>query len=112
LLALPLALALSAGAPPTPVTVALANYRFEPAIIRLHHGQPYVLHLVNQSDRSHNFVAPHFLMAAAAGRAAVELPAGQIADLPILAPAPGRYPVKCTHFTHAMRGMKAVILVD
>ena len=111
-LSLPLLFGLSAAPPATPVTVALANYRFDPPTIRLRHGQPYVLHLVNRSDRKHNFVAPEFLIAAGAGRRAVEVSDGAVADVAIIAPAAGVYTVKCTHFTHAWRGMKGSIVVE
>ena len=102
-----LALPLIGAAPaPTTVTIALENDRFEPAAIRLHHGQPYVLHLVNRSTRGHNFVAPALLARK------VEVPARSSANVAIVAPAAGRYALKCTHFTHAMRGMKGEIVVD
>jgi plastocyanin len=105
-------LALAGAAPPAAVTVNLTNYRFNPAIIQLEHGQPYRLHLVNASTRKHNFVAPEFLVAAGAGRRAVEVPDGGVADIAIIAPAAGAYKVKCTHFTHALRGMKGRILIE
>ena len=103
LLAMPL---VGAAPAPTDVTVQLSNYRFDPAPLRLHHGQPYLLHLVNGSTRGHNFVAPALLARK------VEVPSGATVNVPIVAPAAGRYPVKCTHFTHAMRGMKSEIIVD
>ena len=113
ILALALPLPLSAASPaPTHVTVALSNYRFDPAPIRLRRGQPYVLHLVNRSGRGHNFVAPSFFAAAGTGHSKYEVPPGGGANVAITAPAPGRYKVKCTHFTHAMRGMKTEIIVD
>ena len=108
-----LALPLIGAAPaPTAITIALENYRFEPAAIRLHHGQPYVLHLVNRSTRGHNFVAPAFLAAAGAGARKIEVESGATAEVAIVAPAAGRYEVKCTHFTHAMRGMTGEIVVE
>jgi plastocyanin len=109
---LPLSSGRAASPPPTTVTIALANYRYDPPTIRLRHGQPYVLHLVNRSGRKHNFVAPEFLVAAGAGRRAVEVSDGAVADIPIIAPAAGVYKVKCTHFTHALRGMKGNIIVE
>jgi uncharacterized cupredoxin-like copper-binding protein len=111
-LLMPLSSGLAASPPPATVTIALSNYRYDPAAIRLRHGQPYVLHLVNRSGAKHNFVAPEFLLAAGAGRRAIEVPAGAVADVAIVAPAAGVYKVKCTHFTHALRGMKGRILVE
>ena len=102
----------AAALPPKTVTIELSNYRYDPAVIRLRQGQPYVLHLVNRSGRRHNFVAPEFLVASGAGRRAIEVPAGAVADVSITAPAAGRYAVKCTHFTHALRGMKGRIVVE
>ena len=107
ILAVALPLPLGAASPaPTHLTIALSNFRFDPAPIRLKRGQPYVLHLVNRSGRKHNFVAPVLLRRGAAPVARqVEVPAGGSANVAIVAPAAGRYKVKCTHFTHAMRGM-------
>ena len=113
ILALAVLLPLGAASPaPTHLTVILSNYRFDPAPIRLRRGQPYVLHLVNRSGRGHNFVAPAFFAAAGAGRGKIDVPPGGGANVAIVAPAAGRYKVKCTHFTHAMRGMKSEIIVE
>ena len=109
LLALPL---LGAAPAPTALTVAMSNFRFEPSAIRLHHGQPYVLRLVNRSSGGHSFVAPGFLVAAGAARGAVEVPGGAAVDVPLVAPAPGRYKLKCGHFMHPAFGMKGEIVVD
>ena len=109
LLALPL---LGAAPAPTTVTIALSNYRFDPAAIRLRHGQPYVLHLVNRSGGGHSFVAPDFLAAAGAPRGAIEVPGGATVDVPVVAPAPGRYKLKCGHFMHGAFGMKGAIIVE
>ena len=109
--ALPLPLS-AANAALAHLTITLSNYRFDPAPIQLRRGQPYVLHLVNRSGRRHNFVAPEFLAAARTGRGKIEVPAGGAVNVAIVAPAAGRYKVKCTHFTHAMRGMKSEIIVN
>ena len=109
LLALPL---LGAAPAPIPVTIALSNYRFDPASIRLQHGQAYVLHLVNRSGGGHSFVAPQFLAAAGAPRGGIEVAGGATVDVPIVAPAPGRYKLKCGHFMHPAFGMKGAIIVE
>ena len=109
LLAFPL---LGASPAATPLAVTLSNFRFDPAVIRLVHGRPYVLRLVNQSDGGHNFVAPDFLAAARVGRGKIEVPGNGTVDVALVAPAAGRYKVKCTHFTHTMRGMKGTIIVE
>lgn len=105
------ALATAGAAPPAAVTVTLTNYRFNPAIIQLDHGRAYRLHLVNASTRKHNFVAPAFLAAAGRDARPIEVAAGQALDVALTAPAAGNYPLKCTHFTHAMRGMTGWIIV-
>jgi plastocyanin len=106
------ALALGGAAPPpAPLTVSLTNYRFNPAIIQLEHGHAYRLHLVNASTRKHNFVAPAFLAAAGRDARPIEVAAGGAVDVPLTAPAAGNYPLKCTHFTHALRGMTGWIIV-
>lgn len=103
------------------IEVALANFKFLPATITLHHGQRYVLHLANQASGGHDFAAPEFFAAAtvspedsgkiAKGR--VALGAGESVDLHLTAPtSPGRYILRCTHFMHAAFGMKGSIVVD
>jgi plastocyanin len=104
-------LALAGAAPPAAVTVNLTNYRFNPAIIQLEHGQPYRLHLVNASTRKHNFVAPGFLIASGRSARPIEVAAGKSVDVTLTAPVAGNYPLKCTHFTHALRGMTGWIIV-
>ena len=103
------------------IEVALANFKFAPATITLHHGQRYVLHLANQASGGHDFAAPDFFAAAtvspedrgkiAKGR--VALGGGDSVDLRLTAPASrGRYLLRCTHFMHAAFGMKGAIVVD
>jgi len=109
-------LPLTAAAPPsatpaTPVTITLSNYRFDPPIVQLEQGRAYRLHLVNPSRRRHNFVAPAFFAAIGHKSRGIEVAAGRSIDLAIVAPAAGNYPVKCTHFTHALRGMTGWVIV-
>jgi uncharacterized cupredoxin-like copper-binding protein len=104
-------LALAGAAPPSAVTVTLTNYRFSPDIIRLERGHAYRLHLVNSSTRKHNFVAPAFLAAAGRDGRPIEVAAGGAVDVAVTAPAAGNYPLQCTHFTHALRGMTGWIIV-
>ncbi|MBO9621178.1 MAG: cupredoxin domain-containing protein [Sphingomonas sp.] len=116
---LPLAaLALASAAPAEQrVDVALSNFRFTPATIALHHGQPYLLHLT--SHGGHSFAAKEFFAAAtmpAADRAKlaggkVELDDGESVDIHFVAPAPGNYRIKCTHFLHAGFGMTGAFVV-
>ncbi len=116
--ALPLAaLALTASAQPQRIDVQLSNFKFAPATITLTHGQPYVLHL--SSSGGHSFAAREFFAAAtmpAADRAKVkdgktDLEGGDSVDIHFIAPKPGTYPIKCTHFLHASFGMTGKIVV-
>jgi plastocyanin len=110
-------LILTGASPPSatpmaaPVTFTLSNYRFDPSIILLQPGRPYRLHLVNTSTRGHNFVAPAFLAATGQKARRIEVEPGHSVDLAIVAPAAGNYPVKCTHFTHALSGMTGWVIV-
>ena len=119
-LALALLLAPAAAAPAQEaqrVDVALANFKFTPSTIRLKPGQAYVLHLT--SSGGHSFEAKAFFLAAkvapadrakvASGR--IELERDQAVDIHFVAPGPGRFPVRCTHFLHAAWGMTGEIVV-
>ena len=123
-LVLPLAILCLAAAPPPPtetmVSVSLSDFRFAPASVRIEHGRPIVLRLTNNSERGHNFVAREFFAAAAIDasgqrlvrRGKVEVPSHGTIELRLVAPAAGHYRLTCTHFTHAMRGMKGKIVVS
>ena len=123
-LALPLTiLCLAAALPPpteTLVSIGLSDFRFTPASVRLEHGRPIVLRLTNDSERGHNFVAREFFAAAAIDangqrlvrRGVVEVPSHATIELRLIVPAAGHYRLTCTHFTHAMRGMKGDIVVS
>jgi len=101
------------------VEVSLANFRFAPATIPLVHGRAYLLHLVNRAGGGHNFAAKSFFAAAAVASAdrgkiaggKVELDGGASADIRFVAPAPGTYAIRCTHFLHAGFGMKGAFVV-
>ena len=112
------ALALTAAAPAERrVDVALSNFKFTPGTIALVHGQPYVLHL--SSSGGHSFAAKAFFAAATmapADRARlkdgrIELGSGASVDIHFVAPRPGTYPIKCTHFLHASFGMTGKFVV-
>ena len=121
------ALALSASpASPAPqaetkVTVTLANFAFSPSTIALVHGRVYALELVNTAGGGHNFVAPKFFAAAQVaaadrghinGKGAIELDGGERVTIHFIAPAAGRFPVKCSHLFHSTFGMKGAIVVS
>jgi len=106
---------------PATVEIDLSNFKFNPDAIVLQHGQPYVLHFVNQAKGGHDFEAKAFFEAAtvvAGDRAAIangkiELGGGQAADVHLTAPAAaGTYEAHCTHFMHATFGMTGKIVVQ
>lgn len=102
------------------IPVVLSNFRFTPNDIVLQHGQPYVLWLSNDASGGHNFTATSFFAAASVAAAdqplikkgSVEVPAGQLREIHLVAPRPGQYDLKCTHFLHASFGMKGTIVVQ
>ncbi len=116
------ALAASRALPATPtetIAVALTNFDFTPATIQMVHGRDYALTLSNRASGGHNFAAPTFFAAATVAPAdrarivdgTIEVPAGQSVTIHFVAPAAGRYKVRCTHTFHTMFGMKGAIVV-
>ena len=104
---------------PATVNVQLANFKFTPSTIVLDHGRPYVLRLANLSSGGHDFAASDFFAASAISatdrglvqEGSVEVPGGQVREIHLTAPGPGRYKLKCTHTMHKMMGMSGTILV-
>ncbi|MES1974895.1 MAG: cupredoxin domain-containing protein [Pseudomonadota bacterium] len=119
-LALSVAASTAAAQSPDSVEIDLSNFRFTPATITLHHGQPYVLHFVNKAGGGHDFVSKGFFAAAtveprdraALSKGGVSLDGGQSIDIHLTAPAPGRYEAHCSHFLHSSFGMTGAIVVD
>lgn len=101
------------------VDVLLSNFKFEPSTIQLRAGHSYVLHLVNGARGAHDFEAKTFFAAAQVdpgdrmkipgGR--IELRGGESVDIHLVAPGPGNFPVRCTHFMHSGFGMTGRIVV-
>lgn len=104
---------------PTVFNVQLSNFKFAPHDIVLDHGQAYVLRLANVSDGGHDFTAEEFFAAAAiapedrrlVAEGVVEVPAGQVREIHLTAPAAGSYKLKCSHSFHKMFGMSGTITV-
>ncbi len=102
------------------IEVDLSNFKFNPDQIVLHHGQRYVLHLVNRAGGGHDFNAKSFFAAAAIApedRALVtdgevELHGNATVDIHLVAPAAGSYELHCGHFMHTALGMKGKIQID
>lgn len=109
-----------AQSPEQRVDITLKSFKFEPPEIRLKHGAPYVLHFVNTSEGGHDFAAKQFFAAAriapsdaaAVRGGAVRLRGGEARDVHLIAPAAGRYEVRCTHFLHSTFGMKGAVVVE
>ena len=103
---------------PAAVTVAMENFKFEPAAIQLRAGAPTILHLVNNAGGGHSFSAPQFFAAARLAPASqavvhdgtIEVPKHSSVDV-ALTPAAGQYPLKCSHTLHAAFSMKGTITV-
>ena len=109
LLAVPIAFRLAFTQAPTLVTVQLANFKFTPKSIVLDHGHAYVLRLQNVADGA--TISPHGLLRRGQCRAGdrglisegeVEVPAGQVREIHLTAPAAGKYSLKCSHSFHKM----------
>ena len=122
LLAVPIALlGAEPAVPQAPAVfnVQLSSFKFTPKTIVLDQGRSYVLRLHNASDDGHNFVSPSFFGAASIApsdqrlvrEGEVEVPPGQVREISLTAPRPGRYKVKCTHTLHKFFGMSGTILV-
>jgi uncharacterized cupredoxin-like copper-binding protein len=120
------ALSVPAGAQGTPdwshaqsVTVTLSSFSFDPAALRLPHGEAITLHLVNSGGGGHNFSAPEFFAAASVNpedagkivRGAIEVPGHQSVDIRLV-PAAGHFALRCTHTLHASFGMRGDITVE
>jgi uncharacterized cupredoxin-like copper-binding protein len=100
------------------ITVVLSNFSFDPDHIRLRVGQPVRLHLVNESNGSHNFSSPTFFAVStfpsglsAPPNGAVEVAALQTVDIALVPRQPGTYQLRCTHTLHDLFGMTGAIEV-
>ncbi|HEY1613130.1 MAG TPA: cupredoxin domain-containing protein [Rhizomicrobium sp.] len=110
--------AAQAGAP-TPVSVSLENYAYEPENLVLKAGETYRLHFINSSNKDHDFNAPKFFGDSTVSpddrakivNGGVEVKAGRAVDVSMTVSHPGEYPVTCTHFMHADMGMEGSVTV-
>ncbi len=115
------ALGAAPAAPQSPmlVNVRLSNFDFDPETIVLDRGRSYVFRLYNASSGGHDFTAREFFRAANVAPmdrrwirdGSVGVPPGQVRQISLTAPAPGRYKLKCTHRFHHFLGMGGAIIV-
>lgn len=102
-----------------PLTLQLSNFRFDPSDIMLEHGVAYDLHFVNGSSRGHDFAGKEFFAQAQVmpedkakiRKGRVEVGGGESVDVRLIAPSPGSYKIRCTHFMHSAFGMTGRIVV-
>ncbi|WP_313801393.1 cupredoxin domain-containing protein [Sphingobium sp.] len=102
------------------LTLQLSSFKFEPSDIRLEHGVPYDLHFVNTSSHGHDFAGKEFFAQAQIrpedrakiNKGRVEVGGGESVDVHLIAPSPGSYKVRCTHFMHSAFGMTGRIVVQ
>jgi uncharacterized cupredoxin-like copper-binding protein len=114
-----LALSPAPAQAPATIQVQLANFSFSPKTIVLDHGRYYVLRLINVASGGHDFTAKEFFAAAAVAptdrrwvqQGEVEVPAGQVREIHLTAPAAGSYKLKCSHSFHKVFGMSGKIVV-
>jgi plastocyanin len=118
------ALVRHAGASPVdwsraqPLEVRMIEYEFIPNELRLRHGVPYRLHLVNAGKEGHDFTAPDFFAAIRLenpdalnnGGKSVFLHPGESADINFVAPITALFALRCAD--HDWAGMTATIVVE
>ena len=113
-------LAFAGAAPASPtgaqLTIDVRNFAFNPTPIHLAAGRPVTLTFINRSGSNHDFTARAFfaassIRAGAAPGGEVELPPHAVRSITLI-PRAGAYKAHCSHFGHALMGMKDNILVD
>ncbi len=104
---------------PVQVDITMWSYDFAPSQISLQRGAVYRLHLMNTSSKGHNFDAPQLFAASTIapgdrdkiGDGAVEVGGGTAVSVEFVPATPGTYAIDCSHFLHAMLGMRATAIV-
>ena len=110
---------------PIHMEIILDNFKYIPEDIVFKKCQAYHLVLTNKSNISHTFTAKEFfesvLYKGDSGEIDVmtdddmdklDLKGRQASTLEFMPAVVGKYPLKCTHFGHAFRGMKGSIIVE
>ena len=103
---------------PSVIEIQLRNYEFVPATLRLQHGAPVVLKLIETAG-SHSFSAPELFAASTlAPETAALIHDGKVevgeggVELRLTPNTPGTYAFHCTHFMHSAFGMKGAAVVE
>lgn len=105
-------------ATPSVIEIQLKNYEFVPSTVRLHHGAPVVLKLIETAG-SHSLAAPELFATSTLDPATaalihdgkVEVGEGGV-ELRLTPNTPGTYAFHCTHFMHSAFGMKGAAVVE
>ena len=116
------ALSLALGAPavaqpaPAQLTIIVWSFGFAPQPIRLAAGRPVTLTFVNRSGSSHDFVAGTFfansrILGGDVMQGMVDLRGHETKSVRLI-PRAGVYRAHCSHFMHAMFGMRDTIVVN
>ncbi|MFJ2095554.1 cupredoxin domain-containing protein [Streptomyces sp. NPDC087901] len=84
-------------------TVDMVNYRFEPSILRVTHGQPVAFTFTNDTDDAHAFAVEKLGLD-------IEVPSGRTRTVVVQAP-PGRYDMHCSVGSHQADGMKGQLVI-
>ncbi len=96
------------------IDITMTNFAFVPDSLDLTTGVAYHLHFVNSGSSDHNFTSPKLfdranIMPADAGKlhdGIIEVPTGGTIDVRLISEMPGTYEFHCSHFMHAMFGMR------
>lgn len=103
------------------VTISLSNYAFAPATLTLKANQPYRLVFTSTVTKDHDFSAPGLFKSGViadadkskvSGDGEVEVDDGGTVSVNFMPEKPGTYDFECTHFMHAMLGMKGQVVVQ
>lgn len=103
------------------VTISMSNYAFTPATLTLKANQPYRLVFTSTVTKDHDFSAPELFKsgqiapqdkAKVSSDGDVEVDDGGTVTVDFMPEKPGTYASECTHFMHAMLGMKGQVVVQ
>ena len=101
------------------VPLVMADFAFTPNTLQFRANKPYQLHLTNTAGHGHSFDAPEFFAAVGVApedqtkvvKGEVEVEGGQTVDVKFVPTVSGAYKFHCSHFGHAILGMKGDVVV-